>query len=68
MAHTNGEATTHYVAELQIKKVEKIVDRNRSEGKQERTLDEVTKIVLKAGDLDKLKERLAGHIELVEED
>lgn len=68
MVVSHRDANIHYVAELQIKKVERTVNRNTAEGKQERTLDDVTKIVLKAGDLAALTARLSAHIELIEED
>lgn len=68
MATSQREVTVHYVAELQIRKVERTTDPHVSEGKRERTIDDVTKIVLKAGELDKLKKKLTGHIDLIEED
>jgi hypothetical protein len=60
--------STHFVAELQIKKVERTIDKNVAEGKRERTLDDVTKIVIKADTLERLTEKLGAHISLVEED
>lgn len=62
----SSEKSIHYVAELQIKKVERTFD--PAAGKQDRTLDDVTKIVIKAEDLERLTTKLSAHIELVEED
>lgn len=61
------KTSEHYVAHLRIEKIERTADPNVDKGQRQRTVDEVTQIVLKADDLDKLVNRLGAHIALIEE-
>ena len=61
------EPKTHFVASLKIEKVERNTNPDPS-ARPGRVIDEVTHITLKSESLDKLKEKIAGHVALVEED
>lgn len=57
--------STHYVAELNVTKVERVVDPNVAQGQRARVLDEVTKIIVKAPTLEQLTSKLTQHIGLI---
>lgn len=73
MANTINE--THYVAHLKVERVEKTMpDLDARYGSSEkmpaerREVSEVTSVIIKGEVLERLLERLRGHIDLVEDE
>lgn len=65
MAYKPTETTTHFVATLDVQRVERTPDPSTSNGQKTRTIDEVTKIVVKAPTLMELKSRLRAYVNLI---
>lgn len=64
--HTLGRLPTeHYVARLTLEKVERTVDKNVHNGRQDRVVDEVTTLTIKEKDLSVLITKLGLHLEIV---
>lgn len=59
--------SSHYVASIEIKRVDKPTNQYQLADAKRENVEEIVKVIIKGGDLQELKDKVAAHIGLVSE-